>query len=62
MKGFYGRFVDGVRAKQLHETFGFDFDFAHGKRRVAITLFYAENTGTVWVLVSQLALEPRPAV
>ena len=53
VKEFHGRFLEGVAKKQLYETFGFVFKFAHGPRHVAITLFYAQATQSVWVLVSQ---------
>jgi photoactive yellow protein len=55
VKEFHGRFLEGVAKKQLYETFGFVFKFAHGPRNVAITLFYAQATQSVWVLVSQAA-------
>lgn len=53
VKEFYGRFIEGIARKELNETFGFVFKFAHGPRNVAITLFYAQATQSVWVLVSQ---------
>lgn len=53
VKEFYGRFLEGLARKELYETFGFVFKFAHGPRNVAITLFYAQATQSVWVLVSQ---------
>jgi photoactive yellow protein len=53
VKEFHGRFVEGLEKKQLFETFGFVFKFAHGPRHVAITLFYSAKTASVWVLVSQ---------
>lgn len=53
VKEFYGRFVEGLKKKELYETFGFVFKFAHGPRHVAITLFYSAKTSSVWVLVSQ---------
>lgn len=56
VKEFHGRFVEGVAKKALYETFGFVFKFAHGPRNVAITLFYAKATDSVWVLVSEAAL------
>lgn len=56
VKEFHGRFLEGVAKKELYETFGFVFKFAHGPRNVAITLFYAKTTDSVWVLVSQAAL------
>lgn len=57
VKEFHGRFLEGVRRKQLFETFGFVFDFAHGRRQVAITLMYSERTDTVWVMISQASKE-----
>lgn len=55
VKDFHGRFLEAVRRRELYETFGFVFDFTHGPRTVAITLFYSQKTDSVWVLVSQLA-------
>lgn len=52
VREFYGRFKDGVARRQLYETFGFLFKFAHGPRNVAITLMYSDKTDSVWVLVS----------
>src|SRR5690242_4385981 len=40
VKEFHGRFVAGVRSRELNETFSFEFKFPHGVRQVAITLFY----------------------
>ena len=56
VKEFHGRFVEGVARKELYETFGFVFKLAHGPRNVAITLFYAQATDSVWVLVSEAAV------
>lgn len=56
VKEFHGRFVEGVAKKELYETFGFVFKFAHGPRNVAITLFYAKASDSVWVLVSEAAV------
>lgn len=56
VKEFHGRFLEGVRRQDLYETFGFTFRFPHGTRDVAITLFYAQKTRSIWVLVSQKAL------
>lgn len=53
VKDFYGRFISGIANKDLYETFGFVFKFAHGPRNVAITLMYSQATKSVWVLVSQ---------
>jgi photoactive yellow protein len=51
VRRFYGRFLDGVARRSLRATFGFVFAFAHGERAVEVTLFYREETETVWVLV-----------
>lgn len=55
VKHFHGRFLEAVERRELYETFGFVFNFAHGPRTVAITLFYSQPTESVWVLVSQVA-------
>lgn len=58
VREFYGRFLSGVNNRALYETFGFVFKFDHGWRNVAITLFYAEKTDSVWVLISQTSVTP----
>jgi len=60
VREFYGRFLHGVNQRSLYETFGFVFKFDHGWRNVAITLFYAEKTDSVWVLISQTSVTPPP--
>jgi photoactive yellow protein len=60
VREFYGRFLSGVNSRALYETFGFVFKFDHGWRNVAITLFYAEKTDSVWVLISQTSVTPPP--
>src|SRR5687767_7509211 len=60
VREFYGRFLQGVNSRALYETFGFVFKFDHGWRNVAITLFYAEKTDSVWVLISQTSVTPPP--
>jgi len=60
VREFYGRFLQGVNNRALYETFGFVFKFDHGWRNVAITLFYAEKTDSVWVLISQTSVTPPP--
>jgi photoactive yellow protein len=60
VKEFYGRFMLGLRARSLYETFGFVFKFDHGWRNVAITLFYSHKTDSVWVLISQASVTPPP--
>jgi photoactive yellow protein len=50
---FHGRFVAGVAAKQLHESFPYRFDFQMAPRDVTVTLFYSKITGTGWVFVRE---------
>ncbi len=51
VREFYGRFLEGVKARRMNVTFGFVFPFPHGVRHVDISLFYKENDDTVWVIV-----------
>ena len=51
---FYGRFREGVRAKNLHENFRYHFAFKQNPRDVTVTLFYSPTTDTVWVFVKPL--------
>jgi photoactive yellow protein len=51
MEDFYGRFRDGVAARELHCTFRFHFAFQKNPRDVTITLFYNDRDRTIWVLV-----------
>ena len=50
---FYGRFQDGVRARQLDAVFNFRFAFRPPKD-VRIHLFYSKATRSVWVKVVDL--------
>ncbi len=50
---FYGRFQDGVRARQLDVVFNFRFEFRPPKD-VRIHLFYSKATRSVWVKVVDL--------
>ncbi|HEV2399512.1 MAG TPA: PAS domain-containing protein [Candidatus Sulfotelmatobacter sp.] len=54
VKEFYGRFREGVRAKNLHENFRYHFAFRQNPRDVTVTLFYSPMTDTVWVFVKPL--------
>lgn len=53
VKAFHGRFLSGVARKELNESFGFLFQFPHGARYVAITLYYSQRKASVWVIVSK---------
>ncbi|MDQ6924894.1 MAG: PAS domain-containing protein, partial [Candidatus Eremiobacteraeota bacterium] len=50
---FFGRFQDGVRARQLDAVFNFRFSFRPPKD-VRIHLFYSKATRSVWVKVVDL--------
>lgn len=51
---FFGRFEDGVRARQLDAVFNFRFSFRPPKD-VRIHLFYSKATRSVWVKVVDLS-------
>ena len=51
VKEFYGRFRDGVAARNLHAKFRFHFSFAKNPVDVTVTLFYSSITNTIWVFV-----------
>jgi photoactive yellow protein len=53
-KEFHGRFIEGVKRKELHETFRYHFSFATDSTDVSITLHYSATTSTVWVFVRKL--------
>ena len=51
---FHGRFVEGVRNRNLHTVFDYEFRFRDGRRKnVVISMFYSASTETVWVLVER---------
>ncbi len=54
VKEFYGRFIEGVKQEQLHETFRFHFSFHKNPTDVSITLFYSPTTESMWVFVRKL--------
>ena len=54
VKEFYGQFVEGVKNKDLHVRFPYEFKFRDGRRKdVLISMFYSEQTQSVWVLVDR---------
>lgn len=55
---FYGRFLDGVRRRDLHEVFPYRFPFKLAPRDVTITLFYSRLTDTAWVFVRETPATP----
>lgn len=54
VQAFYGRFLDGVRRRDLHEVFPYRFPFKLAPRDVTITLFYSRLTDTAWVFVREV--------
>jgi photoactive yellow protein len=51
---FYGKFVEGVRNRNLHTVFPYQFRFRDGREKnVVISMFYSGSTETVWVLVQR---------
>ncbi|HEX2202051.1 MAG TPA: PAS domain-containing protein [Longimicrobium sp.] len=51
---FHGRFVEGVRNKNLHTVFDYVFRFKDGgQKNVVVSMFYSASTDTVWVLVDR---------
>ena len=51
---FHGRFVEGVRNRNLHTVFDYEFRFRDGRRKdVVISMFYSNTTDTCWVLVER---------
>lgn len=51
VKGFHGRFKDGVARGKLYEKFRYHFSFKHNPIDVTVTLFYSALTNTIWVFV-----------
>lgn len=51
---FHGAFVEGVRGRNLHTVFPYEFRFRDGRQKnVVISMFYSASTDTVWVLVQR---------
>jgi photoactive yellow protein len=57
VKEFYGRFRDGVAARNLHCKFRYHFSFRRNPTDVTITLFYSDRDKTVWVFVQPIKAE-----
>jgi photoactive yellow protein len=54
VKQFHGTFVEGVRKRDLHTLFPYEFKFRDGRRKdVVISMFYSGTTDTVWVMVQR---------
>ena len=54
VREFHGRFVEGVRKRELHTLFPYEFKFRDGRRKdVVISMFYSGSTDTVWVMVQR---------
>lgn len=51
IRDFYGRFLEGTAAGELHCSFRFHFAFKKDPRDVTVTLLYNNRDETVWVLV-----------
>lgn len=54
VKGFAGRFREGVAKGDMHVVFPYKFDFEMAPRDVSVTLFYAKQTDSAWVFVREL--------
>ena len=50
---FHGRFLDGLDAGRLDDTFFFTFSCALRPRRVLIRQYYSPRTDSVWLFVAQ---------
>lgn len=59
VKEFYGRFREGVAARNLHCKFRYHFSFKSNPIDVTVTLFYAERDGSVWVFVQPIEAKKR---
>ncbi len=54
VKEFRGRFIRGVKEKNLHEKFRYHFAFKQKPRDVTVTLYYSQRNDTVWVFVQPI--------
>lgn len=51
---FHGKFMEGVKNRNLHTVFPYQFRFRDGRQKnVMISMFYSASTETVWVLVQR---------
>lgn len=53
VRGFYGRFLEGIESGELNVTFDYRFEFRPQPRNVRVTLYYSDATETVWVFVQE---------
>lgn len=51
VRGFAGRFADGVARGKLHAVFPYRFDYKMKPRNVTVTLFWSASTKSAWVFV-----------
>lgn len=59
VKEFYGRFREGVAARNLYCKFRYHFSFKHNPTDVTVTLFYSERDRSVWVFVQPIEAKTR---
>ncbi len=50
---FYGRFLEGVSAQHLDDTFRFTFSCALMPRRVMLRQYFSRRTGSVWLFIGR---------
>lgn len=53
VRQFHGRFLEGIRQRELNVAFDFRFKFKQAPRDVRVTLFFSNPTTTVWVFVEE---------
>ena len=54
VRGFHGRFLQGVASRSLNTVFPYEFKFRDGRRKeVVVSMFYSASTETVWVQVQR---------
>jgi photoactive yellow protein len=54
VQAFHGRFLEGVKNRDLHAMFDYEFKFRDGRRKdVIISMFYSQTTESVWVSVQR---------
>jgi photoactive yellow protein len=54
VKEFYGRFREGVAARELHCKFRYHFSFKKNPQDVTVTLFYTKRNQTIWVFIQPI--------
>lgn len=50
VRGFYGRFLDGMARGSLRVRLGFVFEFEHGRREVEVSMLLADDA-SIWIIV-----------